>query len=292
MELKIEIGNDRVKKIIEDELKVLTSLFNSNHKLNISKILVPREFDVTVSNLKNTSDYKAVREHHTASAITIKFNDEIYIVLSPLLYINNSQCRMNTIIHEFYHAINPYFSYNFNTDNPTKSRYTHNLFSLFDEYQSVRKSYLFCKKYLKEFDYQFKRDTIYNFDSHSKSLLDDSLYVHRLNKLIYEIHDNRDVITFLKNYHKYFAECALDFVYTFGILDACIHFNKKYERILISKLVNENTLGLIDFYRRKIEQESFDLFEGFDLIVNFMRGFGIEFIYKNNQETFNVYPLI
>lgn len=284
MDIFIEIGNPEEQNLIYQELFPLTQAFENQTPGIVHSIYIPENFDKTVNDLQKTELYSSVRGHHTALAKTIPRKEGISIVLSPSLYTVNYDVliRINTILHEYFHALNPNFGRKYNSWDPATNLYLTNLYSWFDEYQAVRASYESSFSMGGKLSCKFLRHTCYSFHSHSNSLKDKSLFYDKINNEISIALNNRAIATFLSASEKYILECSLDYFYTFAIMDAVPQFKKHQTKLNSSPFVNRRTLKLLDFYREKyLSKEYDDLDDGIVDIKEFMKQFGV-FFYMDN----------
>ena len=60
-------------------------------------------------------------------------------------------------------------------------------------------------------------------------------------------------------------------------MDACNHFMKYEDKIYSSPFIHKDSIELINFYRQKYEKNEFNLDDGYELVINFIKSFGIYF---------------
>jgi hypothetical protein len=278
MDIIIEIGTQEQKLIIEEELRLITNAFETKIGYSpLSKILVPSDFDAAINQILASSTYKSVRENHIALAKTLKTQYGIVIVLSSTIYGFENLIRINTIIHELFHCYNPNFHKEFDYSNPSEYRYKFNLYHLFDEYQAVRGSYTTICQMFQPMPFYYLRNTITTFLSHINSIVDKSIYYNKMKDEIIKFRFTADINNFLQNIDPIFKQVIMDIIYIYAIYDCTVYFRKYDNIIKSSPFINNNSDGLINFYRDKYNKRNYDLDDGYDLMVEMTKNFGMEF---------------
>lgn len=280
MEIIVEIGNNKQKIIITNELKLIEKLLDIfKPPLNVEKVIVPCDFDKTVNQIQNISSFNLDRgQEQIVIAKTIELYNSCILVFSPIIYTKewDIQRRMSLFLHEFTHAVNHRRIPKSITKSPSYNRLFANLYILYDEYYANRKSFemtdgIYPNK-SKIFDDSLKE----NFKSMLLSLINNKYYEKIQSEInLFRIHRNIDL--YLKEVPDIFDAAAKAIVYAYSFID---HFEfAKSQENLISKsnFINKKTKCLIDFYRLKYSKEDFDLISGVDLMENFLTNFGMKF---------------
>lgn len=113
MEVIIEVGTDEQKILIAKELELLGMIIgNFNPPLNLTRFIIPDDFDGKVKEIENISRYQSKRglerNEVTALAKISPDGNGYAILVSPLLYTTffDTQIRYFIFLHELSHIIN------------------------------------------------------------------------------------------------------------------------------------------------------------------------------------------
>jgi len=280
MEIIIEIGTEEQKELIEKELEIIKTLserFNPSPPLLC--IIVPKDFDKKVNEIRGTNSYNSIREHHQAQAKIIETPKGIFLIISNLLYteIHDNFTRLQLYLHEFMHVLNKERFVRLEEKSPSKSRYLENLYILFDEYYANRKAFDIIDSLSLQASPKYKRSNRTHLKYFIKPLINDSEHYDIIRNEIDKFRIHGLVDQFLKNTNSHFDEVSKAIVYSYSYIDHFPEFHRFKRFLLKSKFVNEKTINLINFYRKKFDGGSTDLSDGIELIAGFIENFGIRF---------------
>ncbi len=279
MEIVVEIGTHETQEAIHQELTLLSSIVSlSNGVLNISKVIVPLDFDVAVNELQNTKDYRADKDRDVvALARNINLGDSFAIVLSPFLYTasHDWQTRLYIALHEIKHVYNNKLFPNISLVTGSKRIYTNNLYILFDEYVANRWALETLDGVIPE------KSPVWNtfIKSFAKSfslLICDNKYYENIKNEVEAFRQHSDIEYFQSKIRRSFYSVAMSIVHALSISD---HNPSILHPITLEKshFVNEKTLALMSFFKEKYQNEIFDIHTDLNLIIDFMTNFGMRF---------------
>lgn len=283
MEIIVEIGTPENQEQIREELMLFSLVVSrSNNLVNISKVIVPKNFDAKVNELHGTLDYKSNRGI-IALARNVNLGDSDAIVLSPHLYTSaycDAQVRLYLSLHEMAHTINRKLFPQLSSNSGSEGIYLENLYTLFDEYVADRFA-------LALFDDVISTKTtrwntfISEFALGFASLINNSQYYTNIRNAIESFRQHGDSGLFLKEIHEDFHSVVISISHAFAISD---HDSQILSPavLLQSHFVNEKTVALMNFFKVKYQEQAYDINDGFDLIIEFMTNFGMKF--KNVPE--------
>lgn len=286
MEIIIEIGTDEQKQLIQQELAFLDEVIeNSDPPVNLHQVIVASDFQLTINELEDIDTYKASRGEGSmvinAMARVAKLKDGFAIVLSPLLYSESqdTQTRLFTVFHEFHHVINKRDFPPIPSESYVKAQYLHNLYSLYDEYSSDRFAYGLLDKVFdskSHFWDSFVRSETDGFIG----LITDPKYYDGIRNEIQAFRLHANVELFLNKTRRYFDEVAISLAHIWALSH---HYPDRVAKtsLLRSPFVNDRTIALMEYLKCKSELKSNDLFDGMDLIVQFMTNFGVRFEHRD-----------
>lgn len=283
MEIIVEIGTEENQEQIREELNLFSSVISlSNNLINISKVIVPRNFDAKVNELQRTLDYKSHRGI-VALARNVNLGDSDAIVLSPLLYTSgyiDAQVRLYLLFHEMVHTLNRNMFPQSSCNAGSEGIYIENLYTLYDEYVADRLALTLLDNV-----YSIKtthwNKFISDFALSFSSLVNDSKYYKNIKNEIDFFRQSSDIGLFLKKIDEDFHSVVICIIHAFAISDHDSHILSS-ETLLQSRFVNEKTIALMNFFKVKYQEQVYDISDGFDLIVEFMTNFGMKF--KNIPE--------
>lgn len=286
MEINIEIGTEKQKHLIEQELELIKKVVEEcKPPINLSKIIVPSDFEAKINELEGIETYKAVRglgsSNINANARIVKLNDGYAIVISPNTYsdFHDTQTRYFIALHELFHIINKRDFPKILEDSYVKARYLDNIYSLYDEYSSDRFAYSLVESIFPSKSKYWKKSVDNDIEGFI-GLINDSKYYDSIRHEIEAFRTHAEIEIFCDNTREYIDELAISLAHIFSLFH---HYPDKISRskLLESPFVNEKTFNLMEYYKDKYEQKNTDLFDGIELIIDFMMNFGFKFEHRN-----------
>lgn len=289
MEIDIEIGSEEDKELIKQELDLIISAFPDDYfqTTQLQKVIIPFNFQSEIIKLENVDTYKATRDYggNTANVLgkIVKIENGFVIVLSPILYTQDqdSQTRMQTIFHEFFHAANrrdfpktlnvPYVS----------GIYYDKLYSLYDEYSCD----CFASKMV---------DTIFStkselWEKHISTdiqgfveVITNKIYYDNLREEIKAFRIHNDTNRFLERTREQINEMIFTLVHTFSLAH-CYPDRISHDILLKSPFVNKKTFALMDYLKEKESKAEKRLDDGLDLMIDFFENFAIRYEYVDSK---------
>ncbi len=142
MKMIVEVGTAEQKTIIENELSLIEKIVCAfEPPLNISRVIVPVDFDQKVNELQKTDSYKSLRGMETIAKI-LEVDGGVAIILSPSIYTLDwdTQKRLFIYLHEIYHTVNKKRISRPEIQSASSSLYFENLYRIFDEYAADRQA--------------------------------------------------------------------------------------------------------------------------------------------------------
>ncbi|MDD5431651.1 MAG: hypothetical protein PHO70_01515 [Candidatus Omnitrophica bacterium] len=280
MEIIVEIGTAEQKELIKQELEIIkTVCSNLTPPTQVICIIVPENFDNKVNEIQNTIHYKSTRENHRAVAKTIITVRGIYLVFSGLLYTEtyDNLKRLQFYLHELIHAINKQRFPALEKNVHSVKTYLLNLYILFDEYYANRKSFEIVDNLFPQTSTKHKHGNRTELKLLIKPLIADSKHYDKIKLEIGKFRVHGQINQFLNNTECNFDEVSKAIVHSYSYIDHYPKF-KRFERFLLkSRFVNNKTLNLLNYYRKKFNENNTDLSDGVNLMICFMENFGIRF---------------
>jgi hypothetical protein len=286
VEIVIEIGTPEQKELIAQELKLFESIPQQfDPPLNLTKIIITENFDAKVNELQGTTSFKSEKGLGNNGVSTIgkiiKDGDGYAVVVSPILYTEkyDTLVRYFILIHELIHVVNKRDFPPIPTDSYVNGLYTHNLYTLYDEYYADRMSYHLCDTIYPEKS-QFWIEHLDNEVQGFIELLTDMKYYEAIRSEIESFRSHANVEEFLKVTNPYYDLVAIVLSHTYAIHH---QFPDKIPEAMLSKskFVNEKTTKLMEYFLRKFEERAAKLEDGTDVIVDFMTNFGVKFEHRD-----------
>ena len=279
MEILVEIGTPENKEKIREELMSFLSIFSrADDALDISKVIVPVDFDAKVNELQGTSDYQSNKGTVAALATNVKLVDGDAIILSPLLYTSaycDGQVRLYISLHEITHTFNRNLFPKISTDSASQRIYLENLYTLFDEYVADRFALEIFDDAISTKTVQWNR-FIREFAEAFCALINDRKYLTKIRTETGSFRQHADGALFLKNIQQDFRSVAIGINRAFAIIDHDPQILPLSD-LMQSQFVNEKTLALMNFFRAKYQEQVYDMQGAFELMVDFMTNFGMKF---------------
>lgn len=277
LDIIIEIGTPVQRAQIQRELVIFTEVVKrSDPPLNISKVVIPFDFDAKVNELQGTTTYKSVRGVMGVAKI-LDLDNSIAVVLSPHLYTENqdTQTRVFIFLHEITHVSNRRKFPAVSSDSYSQQTYLGNIYVLFDEYVSDRLAFKIIDGLFPEKTHHWKT-FVQNYAEGFTSLVNDAHYYSTIKSEIESFRMHGYVMLFLKNSCPMFDDVVLSIVHAFSLADhdpCAIQLTD----LMQSPFVNEKTLVLMRFFKDKYQEGVFDVHDGINLITDFMTNFGMKF---------------
>ena len=278
MEIIIEIGTKEQKKLIREELFIIEQLLDQiDLDLNITKLIIPSNFESKINQLLGITSYKAIRRSQAAYARTLFLRDGISLVFSPFLYTIefDYHIRLSFYLHEFFHAFNKVRFPQLLALQKAEDIYLTIIYALFDEYYALRKSFETLAT-LNELSFIFKRCNYVYFKRHIDLIISRE-YFYELQYEIRKFRCHGNVDYFLNKTKILTDEISKALINIFSYLDSCRKLKRIEPFLSRSVFVNDATLNLIDYFREKYKNCEIDLTDGIPLIEMFICNFGIKF---------------
>lgn len=280
MDIIIEIGTEEQKELIFKELSIIKIISRDfNLPVPITQIIVAEDFERKVNDVLGVEHYRSQRGGHSVIAKNIPTEDGIILLFSKELYteLHDNQTRLQTYIHEFIHAFNKSRFPKISEDPPAANIYFENIYTLFDEYDANRKSFKITEKVYPQLSHRYKSNHAFNLDKFVKIICDDSLHLKKIRKEIVEFRSHNNVDLFLEHTIDLVDEVAKSIIYVYSYLDQNYKLKKNKALLENSNFINDKTIALIDFFRFKYGKEDNILFDGRQIIEDFMTNFGFRF---------------
>lgn len=286
MVFEIEIGTEEQKKMIEQEFDLIKRIADEcQPPINLLKIIVPWDFEAKINEIEGVDTYRSVRglglSCITANARITKINDGYAIILSSNNYsdANDTQTRCFTLLHELHHIINKQDFPEIPNDSYVKAQYLYNLYNIYDEYSSDRFAYSVVEDiFSKESEYWKNsiNDQIVGFTS----IINDPIYYTSIRREIKSFRTHADIHLFFRNIREYFDELFISIAHIFSLFH---QYTDKISRskLLESPFINEKCFNLMEYLKNKHEKKDNNLFDGNELIIEFMTNFGVKFEHRD-----------
>ena len=279
MEILIEIGTNEQKGWIEEELGFIDiALRQAQRPIPLKQIIVSSDLEATINRLEGVTTYQSRRNLGENDLVVlgkiVAVKDGFAIVLSQHLYTDahDTLTRLRFILHELFHMVNKRDFPNIATTPYTTGFYSYYLYHLYDEYASDRFAYSMTEMLPLKSDLA-EADLIRTAKGYIDVMCDPHCYNH-IKKEISEFRNHADTNKFHNNINQHYDDMATCLIHAFALLDS---YPDKMSLNDLSKspFVNDKTLALIDYFRKKESQHDTNLDDGMDLIIKFMENFGM-----------------
>ena len=289
LEIVVEIGTPEQKELVSQEFRTVIEAAQSlDPPLNLTRIIVAADFEDTVNKIEGTTSYNSEKASDSSKVDVIakinKDGDGYAIILSLQLYssLYDSQNRLCTIFHEFFHILNKRDFPPLPKDSYIKWLYFYNIYNYYDEYVADRKAYRLCE-YLFPEKSQIWLDWMQIESIGYVEVINNPFYYNFIRKEIDLFRRHADLKKFEEQTHAYFDVVSIIICHAFAL------FHQYPEKINesdlhTSKFVNEKTFALMNFFKVKYESKSFDLSDGLDMIIDFMTNFGVKYEQRGEKE--------
>lgn len=287
MDINIQIGNEKEKALIKQEMEFFVEVINKlPHTSKIFQIIIPENFSEKVNELENRSDFTGSHGITGSTVVVLAKNilvsNNIFIVLNPLLYFGDSDSMIRSFIlfHEVAHVINSDRFPTIPTDSFSQRSYLGNLNILFDEYFADRLAYTIADKFFNEPTEgwnKFINNSIENYWAVSSN----SQYYQQIKTEIDSFRFHGDIELFMKLTHESVSVVTVATVHGFARYH---HIEHSLQDFIIqsSHFINSKTIKLMDYFKFKYDYSEIDLSDGVDLMYNYLSNFGV--IFEDRQE--------
>lgn len=279
LNISVEIGSEEQADYITNELSVINKIAELlDPSPTLTQIIVPADFDKKVNEIQNTTEFTSQRGQIVVAKI-IETSEGISIVFSPYLYTAafDMYMRLFTYFHELRHAFNrSIFPF------PLKKSVSfyqnaHNLYTLYDEYSANRWAFEVLHNFYHSTSFHFKKSMIKDLEGHINSLVENDCYYDKIKEEISSFRYHGDISYFIEVTNPFFDEVSKSLIYAYAYIDYCPRLSRFLETIKKSYFHNDRSHHLIEFYREKYRNKEVDLFDGIELIDQFMTNFGMKF---------------
>lgn len=278
MEIIVEIGTQEDQELIRAELDLISLVTSqTNNIINISKVIVPSDFDAKVNELQRTLDYRSHRGV-VVLAKNVNLEDGDAIVMSPLLYTSgyfDAQVRLFILLHEMVHTLNKNSFPKSSCISGSEGIYIRNLYTLYDEYVADRLALTILDNALSIKTTNWNK-YISDYSLDISLMINDPKYYENIKTEIDIFRHTADVAHFLKNIDENFHNVAICIAHLFAISHHYSYVSPS-ETLSQSHFVNEKTTAIMNFFNGKHQERAYDVNDGFDLMVEFMTNFGMKF---------------
>jgi hypothetical protein len=289
IKIEIEVGDENIQNQIKEELAYLLQIAEVlKVDINISRIIVPENFQEKIREITKIQDYEMQRGFDdskiTVSAKMMESTDGIIIIIAPHNYLPSfdTMIRCFILTHELVHVMN-----NKNIPEIPKDssfalkNYLTNLHQLFDEYTADRLSYLITERLFTtptEAWKLYNQNTVLDYinsPSHPKH------YAH-IKSEIEKFRMHGDVELHWKSISESIKLVAMTTVHGFSSYHQHIEENIKIG-IPSTAFINNRTFALMDYFKKKYENYEYNLDDGLELITDYFKNFGLEFEDRPNN---------
>lgn len=281
MEIIIEVGNEAIQEYIRHELGFVDKIAESL-KLNVSRIIIPGDFQAKVNEYQGRDDYKVQRgvenAQVTVAAKIIEDGDNITILLSPYIFYLQSfdtMVRCFLMVHELMHVVNKGYFLEIPKGSFALENYLGNLYIMFDEYTADRYAYSMIEG---AFEPHTEAWELYNQDGvlgYLNPTSDPRYYEHILSE-IKKFRYHADVNRYWKSIWETVHVVSISIVHGFARYHEHLENYKKLE-IPSTKFINEKTFALMDYFKTKYKTQNYDLNDGIGLMEEYLTNFGVRF---------------
>ena len=275
----IEIGNEKQKKQIVDELRIISKVCAGlPDPPPICGIWVPENFDSTVNKLQGTDDYCSERGHF-AVAKNVSLGNETAFVFSKELFTeqHDNLTRMQIILHELCHAINKKTFPEIKKESSAEYEYSKNIYILFDEYWANRTSFEITEKFYPETSERYQNLVRTSVEGFLYDIINTKVAYTQIKKEIQLFRIHGDVIRYMRNISDNFDTIAKATTYFFSYIHHFTEYSKLLNRLPVEPFASESALNLGAFFKEKYENNETALFDGINYIQKFMEKFGMHF---------------
>lgn len=286
MQITVEIGTKEQQQEIINELGMLGEA--SKHytmAFRIKEIIVPKDFDATVTELQKAGTYKSVPGMEPVSKAI--FTPQGHVLLfHPNIFsaAYDNHIRYAIYWHEFTLLVNKgHFPVLTRHKLDRYANYFMNLYQLYDQYTAARKSFEFRDAVLREVLKEELSDLAK--EDLERSLLG-SLAIIR-NKAEYydwfrfqimEYREKQNINDFLGAVRGKIAQLSYAIIFAYATMDHYESLREKESLIAEAPMLDNNTRAFLEYFRYKFQEDAVDLSDGIDLMEAFWANFGIRFV--------------
>lgn len=276
MNIQIEIGTDKQKELIKEEINYVLSEFANED----FEVVVPKDFDKHIQT-KIDNDRFISNRSSLNQLVMGKLIRENYLVINPILYTEyfNKQIRATCYSHEYHHVVNKKRLVN-NTDNPKDKKLISLLNFLFDEYSSNRFAFERTKKlYVTNQTYENYYKEIST--GHFENLSNPEIYNKQFDNMISDFQTRHISIMELVGKIEFLIErYSIELVSYFSIVDS-LGFTPE--------VVSDANMNLIKLYRESYKNGDYLFDDKLLYIEKYLRGFGISIENHESGLYYNVF---
>jgi hypothetical protein len=279
MDFYVEIGSKDVQEAIRAELSLYTDLMDqSDAPSDLRSIHVTSEFEATVRQLEASSAYQTERGLGQSTirgmAKAIRLAEGYAIVFSAELYTEyDYQSRVFVYLHEFRHTQNWSKFPKFDGEPRTRLDYLSRLYFLYDEYCADSWAYRVTDALFGEASTAYLERQRSDWESYIR-LLTDNTYRVTIEALVAALGTELSAWeTFMRGIQPVIADIVLVTSHAFALMHHRPDLLSLAD-IQESKFINARTIALIDYLRKKFDQNNFELMDGVDLCRNYTANFG------------------
>jgi hypothetical protein len=279
MEIQIEIGTTEQKELIRRELAILERAADGADLVGeISRVIVPADFDEAVRNLTGDRSFTQNRGYHLVLAKVVREPEGVAILISPGAFTEcfDTDIRIHYYVHELTHVGQGLFDVD-GAPNTTERIYSSNLKGLFCEYEAERHALETCARLLKE------PSDLYVQHHQSvcgslQNVLEDVEICNALRQVIGRFRLRWiDMEGLQSGIHPIFDQVSKSLAYYAAYLDAGTTFLNCTALEGMCVFVTDSARELMRYFADKYEARSHDLRDGREVIRLFIETFGVRY---------------
>lgn len=299
MEFIIEIGTEEEQQLINQDLAIIRIFADQyDPPLAISQVIVPQDFQATVNKLLGTTEFRMVRGESSSKvevmAKIVPQEETTVIVISPAIYFKETYDQMTRwffYLHETLHVFNRQRFPQITKQPPSFAlgTYMFILYHLYDEYFADREAYKMVEKLITPYTDYWKA-YLQTEVGGCASVAMDKAYYRIAQSVIEAVLSNRDIIAFLENIQPIWDEMTTIMAHFYALYH---HDQDLFKSVDFSEsaFINEKTTALMEFYKKKFENNDIDISDGLPLVIEFMKNFGFFLEDCDGERHVQVYPI-
>jgi hypothetical protein len=247
-------------------------------------VFVPEDFDIAVRSILSDETYTSDRLpiNHKAMAKTVVHGDAATIIFSPYLFTAafDTQVRSLLYLHEACHAlVHPSLTPAIPDQLTKEVQLQSLLFSAWEEYFANRKALDVVNRMFDPKSMLLQRHLENCRDSHMENLKNDALHYNKIREVnsdfkLGRIQFDADYARVLPLIGSFSLDMVLYFTYRHSDLASADESDAAFTKV---KLYDVRAEALIDFLKRKYEDEDIPLELGLPLADSYLTIFGLRF---------------